>query len=683
MYDFVDTIETSEGVSLPSEALKINGEYIENLIEGYRTLTVEGREALSPEISEYETGIRDGSTMKGKRYPARIIRITYQLIAASNEAFREAYNKLASILNVTDAELIFNDETDKFFTGTPCLIEEVPPGRNSVVSAFEFLCLDPFKYSVQEYEVLPKEGETSVVIDYNGTYKSFPTLQAEFMNEDEASEDGETVTDLTGAGDCGYVAFFNEDEQIIQIGDPDEVDGESVAKSQTLINQQFNKSSSWGTAAKALWGINNGITSSSAVKQTGAPGMAVASYVTNKQSPLAFSTLKTVTSQADHPYFHYTVKARMLSRNETSVKIGVELSTRLDNTESYFGKGYSLSASVYIGGSWHDMKVKNTNDYWRSTTTHKNTFSVTVSGIDADTTKVQNIKFKAWRTDGTGGKAGTVTETSCNPLVITGYMMPTPDTYYLSALDYGTGSDWHGPGITRVIPADAAGDVGATNFTLGYSQIMGIGTGANDTKQLGAFQVLLVSGSGTSRKIVAGVNVYKGAAGKNAKLRFYVNHSTKATVDIPLTSINKLNHSTITKSGNTVTFNVGGVKKTYRDSAITNAVVTEVTFTFSKFGSATPLKYNGLKWVKFVKNNCDTWKNVPNKFSANDVVEANCKTGEILLNGIATPALGALGNDWEGFHLTPGVNQIGFAYSEWVAAANAPTFKVKYREVFI
>ena len=41
MYEFRDTIErVSEGVILPSEALMINGEYIEHLIPGYRTLTV-------------------------------------------------------------------------------------------------------------------------------------------------------------------------------------------------------------------------------------------------------------------------------------------------------------------------------------------------------------------------------------------------------------------------------------------------------------------------------------------------------------------------------------------------------------------------------------------------------------------------------------------------------------------
>ena len=39
MYEFVDTTESPEGSAwLPSEALQINGEYIENMIDGYLSL---------------------------------------------------------------------------------------------------------------------------------------------------------------------------------------------------------------------------------------------------------------------------------------------------------------------------------------------------------------------------------------------------------------------------------------------------------------------------------------------------------------------------------------------------------------------------------------------------------------------------------------------------------------------
>ena len=50
MYEFVDTNQAGSKNSLPSEALQIDGEYIENLIDGYRTLYVIGRELLGSEI---------------------------------------------------------------------------------------------------------------------------------------------------------------------------------------------------------------------------------------------------------------------------------------------------------------------------------------------------------------------------------------------------------------------------------------------------------------------------------------------------------------------------------------------------------------------------------------------------------------------------------------------------------
>ena len=125
------------------------------------------------------------------------------------------------------------------------------------------------------------------------------------------------------------------------------------------------------------------------------------------------------------------------------------------------------------------------------------------------------------------------------------------------------------------------------------------------------------------------------------------------------------------------------IKKTYTDSAIETSAVTQITFTMSQRKTATPLSYNGVYWAKFIKHNCDTWKEVPNKFSTDDIVIADCATGEIFLNDAPAPELGALGNDWEGFYLAPGINQIGVTYSDWVADAYAPSFKLRYREVYL
>jgi predicted phage tail component-like protein len=688
MYNFIDTTETPEGLSLPSEALMLNGVYIENLISGYRTLTVEGREALSPEISAFDTGIRDGSTMQGKRYPARVIRITYQLIAASAEAFREAYNKLASILNVTDAQLIFNDEQDKFYTGTPSFIGEVEPGKNAVVGEFEITCLDPFKYSVTEYEVVPGVGETDIVIDYNGTYKGFPTLRAEFFNEDEASEDGETVTALSGKGDCGYVAFFNEDEKIIQLGDPDEVDIESGgAKSQTLVNHAFSLPSKWGTATRSLWSMNNGKSISGDVSQTGIVGQAVSSYITKGNSTEVKKTpyMRTLNAAAEKPYVNYVIWATATDRKESSVKVTVYVDSSLATDSNYFGQPYELQANITVGDQTKTVTLKSKDTRWEGKTKHTTSATFTVS-VQRETTSITGVYFETTRPDG-NGKTGIIGKTKCNDIQIPAYIAPQIDSFYLKCLDYGSGNKWHGASITRTIPADALGEVGAKNFRLSYTPQMSIGATPIETGQHGAFMALAVSGTGANRKVVAGVFVRKGSAGKNGNIDFYVNGTKKETVSIDLSYNNKYfdarKESSITKSENKVTFDIGGIKKVYTDDTITDSVTTEITLAFLKYGNKPELYYNGIKTVSFTKDNCATWRDIPNKFRANDVVEADCNTGKISLNGVASPALGALGNDWEGFCLTPGINQIGFSYSEWVESQYAPTFRVRYREVFL
>ena len=695
MYNFIDVTEDSESVVLPSEALKINGEYIENQVSGYRTLNVKGREALSPDVVTYTTGIRDGSRIKSKRFPERIITVTYQIIAATNEEFREAYNKLASVLNVENAELIFDDEPDKFFIGTPCIIDTVTPGRNAVVGNFEILCADPFKYSVIEYEATTDLDETSILVDYNGTYKAFPVLEADFHSEEEASEDGESVVELSGNGDCGYVAFFTEDAKIIQIGDPDEVDGEDAyAKSQTLVNSVFNKSSSWGTAAKSQWSVNTAV--SQLEKNDGSVAMAIAYPAEDSEPAMTSGTLLTATSTANAPTFHYTVKAKTLKRWETSVRIQITVTASLGRDSSYFGRGYGLRASIYDTAVWNNVTLKKTTDYWRGKTGHTVSTTFVIDGISASTTKISGMKFKVVRTDSLG-TAGILAETACKDFKISAYTEPVAETYFLAPKSYGTGEKWHGPTITRTIPADATGDVGAVNFSLTYRQTMygtadyfpypGAGkTSEGISRKYGYFAAELADESGNR---VAGITISKSSKSSNkATMRFYVGTTAVHKSEVELVRGSKYfgksaGNSTIQKKGGTFVFKSGGKSVTVTKSDYADTKVTQMTFVFGAYGSTSGLEFNGIYWAKFIKDNCDTWKDIPNKFSANDVVEADCSNGKIYMNGAETPALGALGNDWEDFCLTPGLNQIGVAYSNWVDAECAPTFKVRYREVFL
>lgn len=555
MYPYIDTTEAVEDTSLPSEALQINGTYLEEIVEGYRTLYVSGRELLEQELTTTELTWRHGSLYRSRRYPERVITVGYQLIAEDNEAFREAFIALAGALNVENAELIFADEQDKFFIGTPSGVGDIEPGRNAVTGEFEITCADPFKYSIEEYEAEPTaDSGKTFVIDYNGTAPSYPTLEVDFAPEDDTSADGESDAELTGNGDCGYVAFLDSDARILQFGDPEEVDGEALPKSQTLVNQPFKEATSWGSSAQRRWPRNTGVTTSPGVTHTGDVGVA-----------------KSVSSDP---------------------------------------------------------------------------------------------------------------------------------SYYLRAANYGSGTGWHGPSITRTVPADAAGVTGAVNCKMTCKVKVCIGDSKGDTKQIGSLQALLVSGTGSNRKIVAGVAIVKNKEGKDGFIRYYVNGKKKLDVAIKLTYHNKyfgtnrakskgvkaidtIKTITIKKVGSKIEFDAGGVKKTFTDTELQDLAVRQMTFVFLKYGTKTPLACNGLYFAKFVKCKCDTWKDVPNKFSAGDVLTAGCSSGTILLNDVEEPDLGAPGNDWESFFLAPGTNQITTAFSDFVVSGSEPTFKVRYREVFL
>lgn len=538
MYSFVDTTESPGGTQLPSEALKLNGEYIENQIDGYRTLYVTGREILSQELTTYETGIRDGSNLSYRRYPSRTITVGYQLIAEDNDAFREAYNKLNALLDVEDAEMIFADEPDKFFRGTPSGAGDVDPGKNAVKGEIEFTCTDPFKYSVQEYEASPVADDgTTFVIEYNGTQKSYPAFEVSFADQDESEGT------LTGNGDCGFVVFMNEDQKVIQVGEPDETDGETYEKSQTLVNQTFNK---WDSSVTKNWAVNTGANTNPEVhKQMGS----------------------------------------------------IKLTT--------YGSYQAITANSF--GSYNNA--------------------------------------------------------------------------------------WHGPTVTRIIPADASGEQGAINWQASWKQLMSISQNTNGSKEKGAFQCLLNNVSGSTITTVAAVAVWKSATGNKATIRFYVYGQKNVDVQIDISWFNKYfgwtgstrpvptRTSTIQKMGDTVTFNIAGIKRSFTSPAVADMEVHHMTFWFGQYGTATPLYTNGLIWAKFIKDNCDTYEDIPNKFSANDELLVDCESAKIYLNDIETPELGALGNDWDQFYLKPGTNQIGVAWSDWTKSA--PEFKMKYREVFL
>lgn len=557
MYSFTDVTGVAT-TYIPSEALKINGEYIENQITGYRTLYVTGRESLAPELTSIEAGSRDGATLSYKRYPTRTITVGYQLLASNSENFRKAYNLLMDILSVQDSELIFADEPDKYFIGTYTSMSDVEPGRNCVTAEFEFTCLDPFKYSVNEYEVQPASGKKYFEVQYNGNYRSYPTFEVDFYNDETGVENNN--------GRCGYVVFFDENEHILQFGNPDELTEEEVK----VVEQETNT---------------------------------------------------------------YSVPATEVLLNHTFKNSGT-----WDKVKSQ----YSLNKGVLYKTSTQTGTINNSKS--------------------------------------------------------------SDSQYYLAATGFGSGDGFHGPSVTYTLSS------AATDFQFDYAQKMCIDSGQDGKKQCGDFQMILSDVSGS---IVAGVEIYKTGEGTKGKYRMivdgklqkeaaidlslhnkYFGHNRAADKTKKIKEIKTVKSSSIVKNGAKISFNLGGIKQNFTINSVKSKAVKKITVIFSQKRKAAALKYNGLYSMKFVRNYSKQvtetidkivteYHDVQNKFNANDVFTVDCSAANVKLNELERPDLGALGNDWEELCLQKGLNQIGFSYSDWVEDSYAPTFKLRYREVYL
>lgn len=149
MYQFVDTVESGSESEFPAEAMSVNGIYIENEIDGYRTLQVIGREQQESEVGEMQLGNFDGARFLYKRDEPKDIRVVFQMLSGSPSEFRSKFNQLNNILSQEEAELRFADEPDKFWVGTRISGPEVDGGQLNVVGEFKMHCSDPFKYGAE------------------------------------------------------------------------------------------------------------------------------------------------------------------------------------------------------------------------------------------------------------------------------------------------------------------------------------------------------------------------------------------------------------------------------------------------------------------------------------------------------------------------------------------------------
>lgn len=216
MYAFVNTVNSGiVGTNLPTEAMSYNGVYLENEIDGYRTLSVTGRELMESEVTDQEIDGMDGSYYRYKTTPARTITVRYQLLARGSREFRDAFNKMNKLLSGEQVKVIFNDESDKYFIGTKTSNTQVDGGSNNVIGEIEIYCSDPRKYSTTEKEFVATDGVLNIV--------------------NEGTVPVSIDYDVQTTSETGYIGLVSE-EGIMQYGKIEELDGETYKQSEWLAS---------------------------------------------------------------------------------------------------------------------------------------------------------------------------------------------------------------------------------------------------------------------------------------------------------------------------------------------------------------------------------------------------------------------------------------------------------------
>lgn len=217
MYQFRDINQSRKDNKLSSESFTYDGVYFENVVEGYKTLKVTGRESFQKEINSEVIGQADGEFYNYSRVVKRDITITFQLKASTPNDLMNKFTKLNKLLKKDNAKLIFADENDKYFNATFVQMENVTEGTLMLTGTMLFTCLDPYKYDVNAKTKTLTTGQNFIEVTNDGTAPTFLDVRAEMLS------------------DNGFIGVVTDD-RYFQQGNPYENDLASGTRSETLLN---------------------------------------------------------------------------------------------------------------------------------------------------------------------------------------------------------------------------------------------------------------------------------------------------------------------------------------------------------------------------------------------------------------------------------------------------------------
>lgn len=135
----------------PSDNMSINGRPVNDIVDGYRQLSVSGRGLIGREVKTTSIAGRRGVWIEEISEPSRVLEIKYQLEAKTSEELREKFDKLNLFLRTTNSsnllEVTFKDEPNFTYFAIFNGADNFEENSKSIVSRFSLLVPDGYKKS--------------------------------------------------------------------------------------------------------------------------------------------------------------------------------------------------------------------------------------------------------------------------------------------------------------------------------------------------------------------------------------------------------------------------------------------------------------------------------------------------------------------------------------------------------
>lgn len=135
----------------PSDNMSINGTPVNEIVDGYRQLSVSGRGLIGREVKTTSIAGRRGVWIEEISEPSRVLEIKYQLEAKTSEELREKFDKLNLFLRTKNSsnllEVTFKDEPNFTYFAIFNGADNFEENSKSIVSRFSLLVPDGYKKS--------------------------------------------------------------------------------------------------------------------------------------------------------------------------------------------------------------------------------------------------------------------------------------------------------------------------------------------------------------------------------------------------------------------------------------------------------------------------------------------------------------------------------------------------------